>query len=333
MNNPTIIVRKSGGPERLELVDAPLPVPGPGELLVRVEACGVAFADIVIRMGFYPSVKLPATPGYEVVGTVMSGHGFPPGTRIAALTVTGGYARHAVVKAAHAVAVPDGLTSAKAAAMVLNGLTAWQMLTRCVAQPSVERMLVWGAGGGVGSILVELGRHFGITTYGVASGSRIELVRSRGGIPIDRAAGDVAAQVKRLCSGVDAVFDGVGGPNARVSRAALRPGGAVVMFGFQGALGGEKFSPWRLATAFATAPRTSLQALFMSGQGLRGYLVTQWQDEHPEYYRADLAELLRLGAEGVLDPPIHAEWPLDRAADAHRLMMGGGQSGKIILTP
>ncbi len=333
MNNPTVVIRKTGGPERLELIDAPMPVAGPSELLVRVEACGVAFADIVIRLGFYPTVKVPVTPGYEVVGTVISGDGFAPGTRIAALTVTGGYARHAVVKAAHAVPVPDGLSSARAAALVLNGLTAWQMLTRCVAQPSVERMLVWGAGGGVGSILVELGRHFGITTYGVASGSRLDFVRSRGGIPIDRNAGDVAVQVKQQCSGVDAVFDGVGGPNAKISRAALRPGGAVVLFGFQGALGGEKFSLLKVLGALATAPRTSLQALFLSGQGIRGYLVTQWQDEHPEFYRADLAELLRLGAEGVLDPPIHAEWPLDRAAEAHRLMASGGQTGKIILTP
>ncbi len=333
MQNPTIIIRKTGGPERLDLIDAPMPVAGPGELLVRVEATGVAFADIVMRLGFYPGVKVPVTPGYEVVGTVVAGDGFAPGARIAALTVTGGYARHAIVKAADAVAVPDGLSSAKAAALVLNGLTAWQMLTRCVAQPSVDRMLVWGAGGGVGSILVELGRHFGITTYGVASGSRIDHVRARGGIPIDRNAGHVATQVKAHCSGVDAVFDGVGGPNAKVSRAALRPGGAVVLFGFQGAIGGASFSLFKVLAALATAPRVSLQSLFLSGQGVRGYLVTQWQDEHPAFYRADLAHLLQLGADGILDPPIHAEWPLDRAADAHRLMAGGGLTGKIILTP
>lgn len=242
--NPGIIVRKAGGPDRLELVDAPIPAPGPGQLLVRVEATGVAFADVVIRMGLYPGVKLPVTPGYEVVGTVIAGEGFAPGTRIAALTVTGGYAAHALVPAAHAVAVPPGLSASKAAALVLNGLTAWQMLTRCVARPSVEKMLVWGAGGGVGSILVELGRHFGIETHGVASGARLASVAGRGANPIDRAAGDVAGQVRAASGGgVDAVFDGVGGPNLRISRAALRPGGAVVMFGFQGALGGARFNP------------------------------------------------------------------------------------------
>lgn len=287
-----------------------------------------------MRMGLYPGVKLPVTPGYEVVGEVISGPGFAPGTRIAALTVTGGYSRHALVPTEHAVAVPAGLASAKAAALVLNGLTARQMLTRCLARPSVENMLVWGAGGGVGSILVDLGRHFGIATYGVASGSRLAFVAARGATPIDRAAGDVAGQVRRASGGgVDAVFDGVGGPNLAVSRAALRPGGAVVMFGFQGALGGARFNPLKLAAALATAPRTSLQALFISGQGLRGYLVTQWRDAHPHFYREDLSALLALGADGTLDPAIHAEWPLARAAEAHQLMMSGGQIGKIILNP
>lgn len=334
MQNPTILVSKTGGPERLQIIDAPMPVAGPGQLLVRVEACGVAFADVVMRMGFYPGVKVPFTPGYEVVGTVVAGEGFAPGTRVAALTVNGGYARHAVIRADHAVAVPDGLSSAKAAALVLNGLTAWQMLTRTLSQPSIRKMLVWGASGGVGSILLDLGRHFGIETFGVASGSRGAFVAARGGIAIDRTAGDVAEQVRRLSGGgVDAVFDGVGGSNVRISQAALRQAGAVIVFGFQGALGGAKFSPLKMARGFLTSPRISLLSLFQSGLGVRAYIVTQWQDIHPDFYRADLAELLRLGAAGIIDPAIHAAWPLDRATDAHQLMMGGGQTGKIILLP
>jgi NADPH:quinone reductase-like Zn-dependent oxidoreductase len=334
MNNPTIVIRQTGGPERIELIDAPMPVPGPGQLLVRVEATGVAFADVIMRMGFYPGVKVPVTPGYEVVGRVLAGDGFAPGTRIAALTVTGGYAAHALVTAAHAVAVPDGLSSPKAAALVLNGLTALQMLTRCVALPSIRKMLVWGAAGGVGSILVGLGQHFGVETYGVASGSRLDFVRSRGAIAIDRTAGDVAAQTQRASGGgVDVVFDGVGGANTRISRAALRPGGVVVVFGFQGGLGGENVNPLTLGWTFMTAPRVSVQSFLATGDGLRAYLVTQWQDTHPEFYRDDLTALLRLGADRVIDPAIHAEWPLARAADAHRLMMGGGQTGKIILIP
>lgn len=334
MQNRAAIVRRTGGPDRVEVVDVPMPVPGPDELLVEVEATGIAFADVVMRMGVYPGVKVPFTPGYEVVGRVVGGEGFAEGTRIAALTVTGGAARYAVVRAADCVAVPDTLSSAQAAALVLNGLTAFQMLTRCVAQPSVEKMLVWGAAGGVGSVLLALGRHFGIETYGIASGNRQDFVREHGATPIDRA-GDVAAQVRALSGGgVDAVFDGVGGPNVRISEAVLRDGGALVLFGFQGALGGtERLNPLRAAKAMLTSPRRSAQAQFMSGKGLRGYLITQWQTAHPNFYRDDLAQVLRLAAEGRIVPAIAAELPLDRIADGHRMIGAGTQLGKIVICP
>jgi NADPH:quinone reductase-like Zn-dependent oxidoreductase len=330
--NRAVIVTRTGGPERLAVVDAPMPAPGPGEVLVRVAATGIAFADVIMRMGLYPGVKVPFTPGYEVVGTVVSGDGVDAGTRVAALTVTGGAARFAVVPAADCVSIPEGVGDAAAAALVLNGITALQMLTRCVARPSVETMLVWGAAGGVGSILLALGRHFGIRTLGVASGGRRAFVEAHGAIPIDRA-GDVAAQVQAL-GGADAVFDGVGGPNVKVSEAALRPGGAVVLFGFQGALGGGGgFNPVRAAAAMLTSPRRSAQAQFATGNGLRGYLVTQWKQFHPDFYRDDLSELLRLAASGSIQPAIAAELPLDRIAEGHRMIGAGSQLGKIVILP
>lgn len=330
--NRACVVHRTGGPERLEIVDLAMPAVGPGQVLVRVEATGIAFADVIMRMGVYPGVKVPFTPGYEVVGTVVSGAGFAPGTRVAALTVTGGAARFVAVPAADCVAVPDGLRSAAAAALVLNGVTAYQMLTRCVAQPSVEAMLVWGAAGGVGSVLLALGRHFGIQTLGVASGSRRTFVEAQGATPIDRG-GDVAAQVKAL-GGVDAVFDGVGGPNVKVSEAAIRGGGATVLFGFQGALGGGgAFSPVRAGIAMLTSPRRSAQAQFATGQGLRAYLVTQWKDTHPDFYRADLAELFRLAATGAIEPAIASVLPLGSIAEGHRMIGAGTQLGKIVIDP
>jgi NADPH:quinone reductase-like Zn-dependent oxidoreductase len=333
-SNARIYVTATGGPEQLKLVDAPMPVPAAGELLVRVEAVGVAFADVVMRMGFYPGVKVPFTPGYEVVGRVVAGEGFSTGTRVAALTVTGGYARYAVIAAADCVVVPDVLSSPQAASLVLNGLTALQMLTRCVAQPSVKKMLVWGAAGGVGSLLLELGRHFGIETYGVASAGRLEQVTALGGIPIDRGSGDVAEAVRRASAGgVDAVFDGVGGPIAATSFAALRPGGLVVLFGFQSGLGGGKRSFLKIARNLLMTPRKSAQAIFVSGRGLRGYLVTDWKTTHPDFYRADLTEIFALAAQGHITPVIDRELPLAQAADAHRLIGEGRNVGKIILRP
>jgi NADPH2:quinone reductase len=332
--NAKIYVTATGGPEQLNLIDAPMPVPGAGELLVRVEAVGVAFADLVMTMGFYPGVKVPFTPGYEVVGRVMSGEGFLPGTRVAALTVTGGYARYAVIPAADCVPVPDALTSPQAASLVLNGLTAFQMLTRCVARPSTRKMLVWGAAGGVGSLLLELGRHFGIETYGVASAGRLEQVTKLGGIPIDRSQGDVAGAVERASGGgVDVVFDGVGGPVTATSFAALRRGGLVVLFGFQSGLGGGKRDFIRIARNLLGAPRKSAQSLLVSGKGMRGYLVTDWKVAHPDFYRADLTEIFALAAQGKITPVIDRELPLSQAAEAHRLIGHGRNLGKIVLCP
>ncbi len=331
-SNRAAVVSRTGGPERIEILDTPMPVPGVGEVLVRVAATGIAFADVIMRMGLYPGVKVPFTPGYEVVGMVVSGDGIAPGTHVAALTVTGGAARFAVLHAADCVTIPDGLDDAEAVAMVLNGITAFQMLTRCVARPSVERMLVWGAAGGVGSVLLALGQHYGIETYGVASGGRRAFVEAHGATPIDRSA-DVAAQVQAH-GGVDAVFDGVGGPNVRISEAALRPGGALILFGFQGALGGTGgFNPLRAAAAMLTSPRRSAQAQFTTGNGLRGYLVTQWKDFHPGFYRDDLAELLQLAATGTIRPAIAAELSLDRIAEGHRMIAAGTQLGKIVIRP
>jgi NADPH:quinone reductase-like Zn-dependent oxidoreductase len=331
-----IVISRAGGPDRLALVEGPVPQPGPGEVLVANEAVGVAFADVLIREGLYPGVPLPATPGYEVVGRVVAlGAGVTAperGARVAALTVRGGYASHVAVRAADCVAVPDGLSSAQAAALVLNGLTAYQMLTRCVARGSLERILVWGAAGGVGSVLLDLARHFGIAAYGVASAGRLGFVEARGAIPIDRSAGDVGAAIGKR-GGVDAAFDGVGGANVARSVAALRSGGTVVMFGVQGGLPGGRRNPLALAATFLRSPVLQAHRLFMRNIGLKGYLIEEWKRTHPHFYREDLAAMLALATDGHILPELHATLPLECAADAHRLINAGAQTGKIVLLP
>lgn len=254
-----MLIRHAGGPDRLELVDAPMPECAADEVVIRNEAVGVGFADVLIREGLYPGVPIPATPGYEVVGVVVSKgqavEGVEIGARVAALTVHGGYARYVNVPAAWAVDVPPTLDSPTAASLVLNGLTAIQMLTRSVSLQSTESILVWGAAGGVGSVLLDLARHFGVTAYGVASGARTEFVAHKGAVPIDRSAGDVAETLMRHApTGVDAVFDGVGGPNVAVSQRCLNEGGMVVMFGIQGGLAEGRRKWVHLVRAFLGSP-------------------------------------------------------------------------------
>ena len=330
-----ILVESAGGPERLRLIEGPMPEPGPDEVLITNEAVGVAFADVLIREGLYPGVSLPATPGYEAVGRVRAcGAGVTSpavGERVAVLLVQGGYASHVVAKAADCVAVPDGVASAEAAALVLNGLTAYQMLTRCVPVGSLQRVLVWGAAGGVGSVMLDLVRQFGVLAYGVASAGRLGFVEDRGGVPIDRG-GDVVAAMHRI-GGVDAVFDGVGGPNVKRSLACLRTCGTAVMFGVQGGLADGRRNPIRLAATLLRSPRVRAHHLFMRNLGLKGYLIEDWKREHPSFYREDLATVLRLAAEARIKPRVHVELPLERAADAHTMINAGAQTGKIVLLP
>ena len=336
--NRKVLIRSAGGPDRLQVVDAPMPDCGADEVVVRNEAVGVAFADVLIREGLYPGVPLPATPGYEVVGIVVSKgeqvQGVEIGARVAALTVHRGYAKYVNVPAASVVAVPPALSSATAASLVLNGLTAYQMLTRCVPLASTQSILVWGAAGGVGSILLDLAQHLGVTAYGVASASRLDFVASKGAIPINRSEGDVASRLRwHAPAGVDAVFDGVGGPNIAVSQRCLNVGGTVVMFGLQGGLAGGRRNLVNLARTVLGSPRFTAQKIFWSNRGLKGYMIEAWVRQFPDRYRTDLAALFELAASGSIKPQIDDILPMSRVAEAHRRINAGAQLGKIILDP
>ncbi|MGB9012519.1 MAG: alcohol dehydrogenase catalytic domain-containing protein [Aeromicrobium sp.] len=181
-----VVVRSHGGPDVLGVEPSPLPIVRSGEVLVEIEAAGVAYADVLMRRGIYPeSPALPFTPGYDVVGRVVAGP-LPAGLRVAALTVTGGYATHVLVRADEAVPVPDGVEPAQAVALVLNYVTAHQMLHRVARVRAGETVLVLGAAGGVGQALLELAAVAGIRAIGTASGSRTSLLQARGALAIDR---------------------------------------------------------------------------------------------------------------------------------------------------
>src|SRR3954468_2272292 len=159
-----------------------LPAPGPGQVLVRVEATGVSFAEQQMRRGkYYDQPKFPFVPGYDVVGTVTAvGAGVDAavvGRRFAVVTKTGGWASSLLVDAADLVAVPDGVSSAAAETVVVNGITAWQMLHRPAGVGSGGTIVMLGANGGVGSTLVQLARHAGITVIGTASPRHHDKVR------------------------------------------------------------------------------------------------------------------------------------------------------------
>lgn len=331
-----IVLRAHGEAGQLACEQVPMPSPGPRQVLVEVEAAGVAYADVLMRRGVYPETpRLPFTPGYDVVGRVTAVgsdvRDIAVGTRVAALTITGGYSTHALASAELSVPVPADLPGADVVALVLNYVTAYQMLRRVAKVPRGGSILVHGAAGGVGTALLELAAAHDVVAYGSASGGRTAAVRERGGIALDRATQDVTTEVLRdRPAGVTATFDPVGGPHLRSSRQATARRGTVVSYGLSFAVdeqltrrqGLRKHVAALAAASLTPGPRVRLYVI----AGRRGYATGR-----PEAFRRDLSTLLELLQQNEVRPQT-TTLPLAEAARAHAMLEAGAVTGKLVLT-
>jgi NADPH:quinone reductase-like Zn-dependent oxidoreductase len=331
-----VVVRTHGGPDRLVVEQVPMPVPGPGQVLVEVEAAGVAYADVLMRRGVYPETpQLPFTPGYDVVGRVRAVgpdvQTLAVGDRVAALTVTGGYASHTLATADLAVGVPDDLPADRITALVLNYVTAYQLLHRIAKVPPGGSILVHGAAGGVGTALLELAAAHGVQAWGSASGDRTAAVTARGGVAIDRTRHDVATQVRgALPEGVTATFDAVGGRHLHLSRHATQRRGSVVSYGISFAVDEQLSRRVALRRHVGSLARISLtpgpRARLYVIAGRRGFATRR-----PHSFREDLGTLVGLLRRGQLDPETRC-LPVTDASRAHTLLEQGAVTGKLVLT-
>lgn len=245
MKYKRVVISRKGGPEVLQVVEEELAEPGAGEVRVKILATGVAFADVAARKGMYPTAPpIPFAPGYDIVGVVdKAGAGvssLSAGQIVAALLPHfGGYAEFACVPENLLVPVPDGLDPAETVSLVLNYLTAHRMLHRSAQVKRGERILVHGAGGGVGTALLQLGKEAGLEMYGTASKRKHELVSGLDATPIDYRSEDFVERIRSLTGdGVDAVFDWIGGTHLSRSYSTLRRGGRLVSYSFAGAIQG-----------------------------------------------------------------------------------------------
>lgn len=232
MKYKRVVVTRYGGPEVLQVLEDELPEPQSREVRVKILATGVSFADIMIRKGVYPKVKppVPFTPGYDFVGVVDKlGEGvssLAEGQLVAALTIVGSYAEFICLPATELVPMLSGLDPAEAVALVLNYVTAHQMMHCTAKVKSDGGILIHGAAGGVGTALLQLGRLANLEMYGTASKLKHDLVSELGGTPIDYKSEDFVERVWELAGdGMDAVFDPISAPNWRRSYSTLRKGG------------------------------------------------------------------------------------------------------------
>ena len=324
-----VMLTKKGGPEVLRIVELPMQSPGPGQLRVRVRAAGVGSTDLIMLTGSYLYVpKIPFVPGYEVAGVVdaigAGVTGFEVGQRVAALTVYGGFAELLVREAEHFLPIPEGVSDRDAAAVILNYVTAWQMIHREAKVQSGRTALVTGAAGGVGTAALQLLRLAGVKTYGAASAPKHELLRSLGAIPIDYRAGSIDRLTRAMePEGVDYAFDAIGGANTSRCISALRRGGTLVGFGFMGA--STKLSQLAMfANIFVGASLRRRVGTF--------YGITMLYRKDPRPLREDLPKIFAILAAKKIDPLVQTTFPLVEARQAIELLASGAVEGKIVLT-
>ena len=319
-----IRVHRTGGPEVLRLEDVPIPEPGPGQLLVRVEAAGVNFTDIYHRTGLY-KVKFPFTPGREGAGVVERvGQGVTtarPGDRVVSESALGTYAEYTIVSAERAVAVPEGIEAPLAAAAMLQGLTAHYLAYSTFPLKPGDTCLVHAAAGGVGLLLCQIASRIGARVIGTAgTAAKATLAREAGAAEVILyTETDFVEETRRLTdgAGVQVVYDSVGRTTFLKGLDCLVPRGMMVLYG-QSSGPVEPFDPQLLnqkGSLFVTRPTLA-------------------------HYVADRSELLRRTEElmgwvkdGSLRVRIDRQLPLAAAAEAHAELEGRRTTGKVLLAP
>ena len=343
MRHTRIIVTHYGGPDALRVVEEECPEPKHGEVRVRVLASGVSLPDVMAREGVHPETPpVPFTPGRDLVGVVDrlgdGVSGIEPGQIVAALPIHGAYAEFICLAQRELVPVPSGLDAAEVVSLVLNYITAYQMLHRSAKVRSGERVLIHGAAGGVGTALLQLGRFAGLEMYGTCSSRSAPAVSDLGAIPIDYRDQDFVKEIHRLTSeGVDVVFDSMGGAHIWRSRKALRPGGRVIAYGLTSMLRGGRLASGRPGRRRRFRGIAIFGLYIVGGWLMPGrrrvvpYSIQWLKRLRPAWFRQDLIALFDLLQQKKIQPLIAQRFPLVEARQAHELLGKGGLTGKIVL--
>lgn len=326
MKYRSIVATRRGGPEVLQIVENDLREPAAGEVRVKVLATQVSGPDVQARYGYSPSApRTPFVPGYCVIGTVdAAGEGVSAGAigdRIAALTITGGYAEYIYVRQKELIPVPATLDPARAVTLVLNYLVAFQALHRSARVEAGETVLIIGASGGVGTALLELGRLAELTMYGIASSDKLGVIAGYGATPIDYRNQDFVEVIRRAePNGLDAELDGMSGDYVRRGLSVLRRGGRLVSYG----------NPLTVRGLLRVLGTVLVANLLPNGKTAKLYGTTMSKINKRPFVE-DWAALFRLLEEGRIKPVIAAKFPIVEAAKANALLESGRVVGNVVL--
>jgi NADPH2:quinone reductase len=317
-----IQVSEPGGPEQMKLVETHLPEPGPGQVLVRVEAAGVNYIDVYFRTGLYPAER-PITLGMEAAGQVTAvGEGvsdFAAGDRVAYAMSRGSYSQYAAVPAALVVKIPETVTSQMAAACTLQGMTAHYLTHSTFPLKAGDKALVHAAAGGTGLLIVQMAKNLGAHVIGtVSTDEKADRARAAGcDDVILYTREDFVAATKKLVGAVDVVYDSVGATTFLKGFDVLKPRGTMVLFGQ------------------SSGPVAPIDPQFLNAKG--SLFLTRPSLGHHVANREELlwraGDVLGWVASGQLEVAIDRTFPLEDAPLAHRALESRGTSGKLLLIP
>lgn len=335
-----VFITRVGGPEVLQVREAPNPAPKLGEVAIAVKAAGINFADIMARKGLYPDApKLPCVVGYEYAGVIDAlGEGvkdFTLGQRVLALTRFNGYTDYGCVPAQQVFPMPDTLSFELAASMPVNFLTAYQMLVVMGSLHREETVLIHNVGGGVGLAALDIAKHIGATTIGTASAGKHVFLRARGlDHAIDYRTQDWPKVVLELTKGrgAELIIDPIGGASWKKNFKALRHTGRLGMFGVSTASTAGSSSKLGLLKMLAQMPWFNPIELMNGNKGVFGAnLGHLWHEgEKPIGW---MREILRGLAAGWVRPQVDCTFSFEQAGEAHAHMEARKNIGKVVLIP
>jgi NADPH:quinone reductase-like Zn-dependent oxidoreductase len=335
-----IVTTTTGGIDVLKVQQKPDPTPRDDQVLIRVRAAGLNFADILSRQGLYPdSPPKPCVMGYEVSGVVEAvgkevNSSFA-GRSVAAMMRFGGQSDLVAVKATQIFEKPEKLTFEQAAAIPVNYLTAYALLVVMGSLHAGESVLIHNAGGGVGLAAIDIAKKIGAVTYGTASPGKHKFLAERGlDHAIDYRKQDWLPVLKDMTNGrgVDLVIDPIGGAHWKKSYAALRATGRLGMFGISAVSANGLSGKLNMLKAAIQTPRFHPFALLNKNRGVFGLnLGHMWHE--PEKVALWMRDILRGVEEGWVNPYVDRAFSFDEAGAAHRYLEERKNIGKVVLVP
>ena len=338
MSVKAFVLERHGGPEVLRIVAVPDPVPGPGQVRVRVEAIGLNYAEILSRKGLYGwAPRMPYTPGMEANGTIdLLGPGVnrrSVGERVIVGAQYGAYAEQIVVPERQALPAISGFSTEENAAVAVNYLTAWVALMEMARLRPTDRVLVTAAAGGVGTAAVQIATRFGCHTVGLAgSDAKLDVIRGLGAeVAVNYRGADFEERLRAAAGPekFDVVLETVGGEVFRAVWPVLATFGRVVVAGFA-SLALQRWNPLSWLRTWRDLPKADIRSLAPNSHGLLATHIGYLLDDPPRLTRVWAALMAFVTTQGIR-PVVGATFPFEDMAEAHRLMESRGSVGKIVV--